>query len=405
MFRFAFTSVLLVSCLGLQAQPNVQPSYLTSYFQAKGALVQKHYAQAISLLDTAIALKLPEMDAMQLKGDVGLASGDLKNAEACYLRVEAIRPGMAAVDLARVYSLEGKDSVACEWLYRSLTYKYKELQSTYLLDKTLQKMENSPYWRKLWDGDYYNKNEQLEADMTYLINTGNNTEALDLVQEKAEKHKLRHQQEALMGKAYYQLRSYSAAIDAYSRAIKRSSHNAGYYYLRAQAYLDDNKSTKALDDINKAIELDPLNPDFYLIRAKASVGAKLFDQSRADFGLYIMAHGNNPETLYDYAIAMYEAGYYLEALRQINQCILLKADNAAYYIARGNIYMKTNSYKYAIQDYAMALDLGQPSAEVYLLKGYARSANGDEQGACSDWKKAASMGSLDAQSMVARYCR
>ena len=82
MFRFAFTSVLLISCLGLQAQPN----YLASYFQAKGALVQKHYAEAISLLDSAIALKLPEMDAMQLKGDVGLASGDLKNAEACYLR-------------------------------------------------------------------------------------------------------------------------------------------------------------------------------------------------------------------------------------------------------------------------------------------------------------------------------
>ena len=32
----------------------------------------------------------------------------------------------------------------------------------------------------------------------------------------------------------------------------------------------------------------------------------------------------------------------------------------------------------------MALDLGQPRAEVYLYRGYARSANGDVKGACSD---------------------
>lgn len=400
MVRFVFASVLLMCCSNLQAQPD----YLASYFQAKGALVQKHYAEALSLLDKADSEGLPELETMQVKGDVALADGKLKDAETCFLSVEALKPGMASYSLARVYTLEGKDSVACAWLYRSLISKYKEQQSTYLLDKTLQKMENSPYWRKLWDGDYYNKNEQLEAELSYLINKGKNTEALDLIQERREKHKLRHQQEALMGKAYYQLQSFSAAIEAYSRAIKRSSRNADYYYLRAMAYLDYGRSAKALDDINKAIEIDPLNPDFYLLRAKAAAGAQQFEQSRADFGLYIMACGENPQTLYDYAMAMYEGGHYLEALRQINRCIVLKADDAAYYIARANIYMKTNSYKYAIEDYAMALDLGQPRAEVYLLKGYARSANGDEQGACSDWKKASSMGSLDAQSMVARYC-
>jgi len=400
MLRLFFASVMVMCCSVLQAQPD----YLTSYFKAKGELFQKHYAEANAMLDSAVAKGIPEVNAMVLKGDIAFAAGDLLSAEKDYLRVEALKSGMACLGLARLYAMQGNDSVSCEWLYRSLTSKYKELQSTYLLDKTLQKMEDSPFWRRLWDGDYYNKNEQLEADMTYLINNGKNTEALDLVQEKAEKHKLRHQQEALMGKAYYQLQSYGAAIDEYSKAIVRNSRNAGYYYLRAKAYLDYGKDARALDDINKAIEIDPLNSDFYLIRAKASVGAKLFDQSRADFALYILATGENSQILYDYAVAMYEAGYYMEALRQINQCIQLKADNASYYIARANIYMKTNSFKYAVDDYAMALDLGQPRAEVYLYRGYARSANGDVKGACSDWKKAASMGNLDAQSLAARNC-
>jgi len=382
-----------------------QPAYIESYFQALCGVKEKRFSEAKEFANQALSNGLPEVEGYLLLGNINIEMGALSDAESNYLKAEGLKPGVGAFGMAKVFALTKRDSIACSWLLRSLESQYKLSQSIYLRDKALQLLEGSPQWKIVWNGDYYSKSEQLEADLEYMISNGDYEEALDLLNEKGEKHRLRPQQQALLAKIYLQQQSYSSAVDVYSQAIKRSSRNPDYFYGRASAYIMLEKYGKALDDIQRALELNPLNPDYYLIKAKANAGFGNADQSRSDFNLFLKAYGEHPDAIYEYVGLLQQGGFYMEALRQINRCIVLKPDVAQYYLARAAIYMKTNSYKFAVEDYAMALDLDSPKASIYLQKGYARSAMGDEQGACVDWKRAASMGNLDAQSMVARYCR
>ena len=401
MHRFILGFLLILTNVCTYAQP----AYIQPYFDAQCSFNEKRYSEAVDFTNQSIAGGLPKVNGYLFLGKVYTEMADMDKAETNYLTAEALKPGIAAFGLAQVYAEKGMDSLGCLWLLRSLESPYKLTQSVYLRNKRLQRMENSTPWKNLWNGDYYSKAELLEADVEYLISKEKYDEALDMLNERGEKHRLRHQQQALVGKIYYQQQSYTSAANSYTLAIKRSSRNSEYFLGRANAYLMLQKYEKALADIQKAQELDPLNPELYLVKAKANVGSGNTEQSRADFGLYISAAGQSPQALFQYVKLLDQGKFYIEALRQINKCITLKPDVAEYYLARASIYMKTNGYKYAVDDYAMALDLETPTALVYLQKGYARSAMGDSQGACVDWKKAASMGNLDAQSMIARNCR
>ena len=401
MYRFILA---LFSFLLVVGTTYSQPAYLESYFQALCGLKEKRFGEAKDFIIQSNINGLPELEEFLFLCNLNLEKGLLVEAEANYLKADALKPGVGAFGLAKVFSLTGRDSIACSWLLLSLGSAYKLPQSVYLRDNALQRLDGSLHWKNLWNGDYYSKNEQFEADLDYLLSKKNYNEALDLLNEKGEKHRLRHQQQAILARIYYLQQSYSSAVDNYSLAIKRAPQNPDYLNGRAKAYLMLGKYGRALDDIQKAIESNPLNPEFYFVKAKANAGFGNAEQSRTDFALFLKANGENPQAIYEYVKLLQQGGFYLEALRQINRCILLKADVADYYLERAAIYMKTNGYKYAVDDYAMVLDLEPPKAEIYLQKGYARAAMGDSNGACVDWKKAASMGSLDAQSMVARNC-
>jgi len=393
-------NLLLVSAVSF-----AQPVYLETYFKALGGLKEKRYSEAKDFVNQSLASGLPELDGYLFLGNLNVELGELVEAEANYMQAEGLKPGVASFGIARVCALTGRDSLACTWLLRSLESSYKLPQSIYLRDRALQRLENALQWKTLWNADYYSKNELFEADLAYLVSKENFGEALELLNDKGAKHRLPHVQQAIIGRIYYLQGSYSSAVENYSLAIKRSSRNADYFIGRAQAYLMLEKYGKALGDIQLAIELNPLNPEFYFVKAKANAGFGNAEQSRIDFSLYLKANGENAQSIFEYVGLLQKGGFYLEALRQINRCIVIKSDEPDYYLTRAAIYMKTNGYKYAVEDYAMVLDLEPPTAEIYLQKGYARSAMGDNRGACIDWKKAASMGNLDAQSMVARNCQ
>jgi len=72
---------------------------------------------------------------------------------------------------------------------------------------------------------------------------------------------------------------------------------------------------------------------------------------------------------------------------------------------RGDIYMNTKTYEFAIRDYSMFLDIEPYNATIYNKKGMARYNLGDREGACSDWDKAKRYGSYDAVKNLEKYCK
>ncbi len=61
-------------------------------------------------------------------------------------------------------------------------------------------------------------------------------------------------------------------------------------------------------------------------------------------------------------------------------------------------------YNGTISDYTKAIELDPDYTYAYVNRGVAKEIIGDLNGACADWKKAASLGYTNAAKWVANEC-
>jgi Flp pilus assembly protein TadD len=79
-------------------------------------------------------------------------------------------------------------------------------------------------------------------------------------------------------------------------------------------------------------------------------------------------------------------------------------NNANYYKARGKTYLKTATYRYAISDLSMSLDLNPSDAEAWMYHGVALIKSGNKSDGCSSLHKAQNLGSTEALKYIVENC-
>lgn len=77
----------------------------------------------------------------------------------------------------------------------------------------------------------------------------------------------------------------------------------------------------------------------------------------------------------------------------------------AYYLNRGNCYIKQNDFAKAIIDYNQTIKLKPDAGATYVNRGIALYKTGKRKEACDDWKKAKSLGMTNVNQYLARYCK
>lgn len=114
------------------------------------------------------------------------------------------------------------------------------------------------------------------------------------------------------------------ATGKYTSALRVDPENAGLYYRRARAYVQQSNLAMALEDIKKSIELDPHNINAYL--------------------------------LIDYILA--KSGDWNQIIRYWDQYIELHPDNGRAYSERGGAYYHKGDIRSAVENAKIAADLG-----------------------------------------------
>lgn len=219
--------------------------------------------------------------------------------------------------------------------------------------------------------------------------------------------------------------------------ISRNDRVAQAYYFKSLIERNKGFNQTALDLINIAIELKPSEPDFYSHRAKLLIDLKKYKQAQfdidkltkikpADLEIYTLKADlllknkeyqdviqltdqlfeldlKNQDLLYLNSKANYEFGNNMQALKSVNELFTTQVSKEAFEL-RGDIYMQTKTYEFAIQDYSMFLDIEPYNGNIYNKKGLARYNMGDREGACYDWEKAKRYGSYDAIKNLEKYC-
>jgi tetratricopeptide (TPR) repeat protein len=145
------------------------------------------------------------------------------------------------------------------------------------------------------------------------------------------------------GKAYFNARVYSRAIEEYTKALEIAPDDGhqlyGLYLYRGQSYCFEKLYDNAIRDLTTAIEINPYDVAAYAERGNA------------------------------YA----QKGWYAQAVADLSRGLTIKSDDGLSYLYRAQVYYQMKEYKKAWGDLKMARVYGQKIKDT-LMQAYERKA-------------------------------
>ena len=395
-----FLKILLLIIIPVSSFAQTENDY---YFKACAEYEYKNYQEAVNNLDKAIELNKKNTDLYLKRGNCYYALHQYNNAVDDFMKVEKIKPSLSSYYLAKCFAKLNMPDKSALWLDTNLNSRYKIAKNKIKLDADFKAIERTEQWKEIWSKDRYTKTEIKLSYSEYLIKNKEYDKAIENLKNIVSSKKRPYKAYSLLGKAYFYNNDFKNSIYYYTKAIKIKKHNYQYYSQRAQAYYKINKYKKSLADINKAIELQTDELSLYYKKTLYEFALKNYDKALADAHFYLKYFYKDYKALFLCGQIYYEQNDYLNALISFNKTLKLHVD-AKYFVARGNTYLKTKTYKYAEHDYAMALDLNPRMGNVYFNKGIARLEQGNKKGACYDFMKARDNGYMKADDYLKKYC-
>lgn len=207
----------------------------------------------------------------------------------------------------------------------------------------------------------------------------------------------------LLGNINFEQEKYNDAISNYTKVINISTTSADAYNDRASAKRMLEKYDEAIEDYNMAITLKK-NALFYNNRGSAKMKLEKYDEAIEDYTTAILLDSNCYQAINNRGVAKIEKKDYKGAIEDFNLCVKRKKDYYAAINNRGIAYYKNKRYKEAIEDFNFILSVNPSEASAYLHRGNTKEMLRDNEGACSDWKKAAELGIEEAKGYVKKQC-
>lgn len=395
----------LATGLQLSAQNSDNAKENTAYFDAIAMYQQNRYSESIDFFTEAIKLQPNELELLIRRGEAYYCSGKYKEAIRDFLLVEKRRKGLCSFKLARCYAQVDDLQNAMKYLELHLKSRYKKSRATVRLDSAFSRLDDTRLWEEFWNKDRYNRYESLLSDAAYAGKTQRYSQAYEILDGLLQKFNKMHEAYFLRAKIALQQKDYKNALSDLDKAVRYSKNNLEYITQRARLLYKLKKYRKALDDYNQAIEIFPYDTKIYYERALTEKELKKYDRAINDITRYLKYYNTDYEAIYQCGTIHLANQNYFRALELFGKTIANSPTKPEYFIARANTYLKTNTFKYAYNDYSMALDLQPYNGEVYYNRGIARLNLGDRKGACSDWEQAMHYGYLKAFDYIEKNCR
>jgi tetratricopeptide (TPR) repeat protein len=374
------------------------------YCRGVASLQSGYYEEAINYLTSAIQLE-PNNPVLYLKrGEAYYRSDLFEEALTDFQENKRLDENTADLWLSKTYARLGNEEKSLDYLRNHLGSRYHLKEKMIKRDSAFDNLQYSDGWYNLWQEEWYTQEEKTKEEVDYLMKKEMHLDAITLLDEKIPVSEDPHKLYAYRAELNTKLGNFKGAVTDWDNAIALERRIPDYYIKRGEAYTELGKYKDAIEDFSRVLRQDPARFSLYLIRAKAYAELKEFDLAIRDVTTYLKYFENDQEAIALCGNLHYLNENYIEALRYFNRNLKLDNSKAEYYKDRGKTYLKTRTYKYAINDLSMALDLYPYDGETYLFKGIARFESGDREGACSDWNKARNYGEMKAVEYLLEHC-
>ena len=274
------------------------------------------------------------------------------------------------------------------------------------MDKAFSFLEKTEQWRTLWEQNWYNKSDEQIGELLFLYHSGNYMEVINTVSNNAiNNQKISHEMYYLRACSYLAMENYNAALSDVNEAIKINKHRSKYFELRADIKIKLQQYVQATKDYQEAKRTDILNFDAICKNASCFLLQKQYEQSLEEIAIYIFLQPQNEMGLYIGAQATFYSNKYIKSLEYLNMLIKAGHANADYYILRARCYAQTKLTNNALQDLNTVLNKQPQNISALLERGNVYYSIKQYPQACEDWKKAKSLGDLQADKLLWMNCK
>jgi len=378
------------------------------FMKAVSEIHYKKYDSAENLLNQLILKNSRDNKLYMTLGKCFYKQKKYNKAKEQYLLAIKHKNKKAFYNIAECYSQLNNELKAIEYLKLYLKNTNKLLQSQIKLNPEFANISNSKAWVNLWKTKHYNNYELKLDEAKFSISKGDYANAYDILDKLIIQNKQRHKAHEMRADLLILDNDFYAASKSYAIASEIKKNNIIYLEKTATALFKAKKNKKSLKYCNKAISKKPYNTKLYLLKAKNKKALKEYNNAETSINKFLKYYPDNNEALNLAGTIYYAKKEYLEALKKYNILLSEEANykkKAEYFINRADAYMAVSMYENTVKDLSMALDLSPKLKEVYYKRGMAKLKSKDQNGACSDFKKAYSLGYYKASDVLMKYCK
>ena len=377
----------------------------TAFFKGWVAFEKENFTEAIDFIQQGFNTGEVRPRFLLKKGIAEFHTEQYTSAIAELQKIRDTYKSRASVFLARCYAQTGNFDNAIKQLKTHVNQRFRLSKSALQLDTNFNILAETKKWRRFWEIEYYDKYDQWLNEAGFEYKDGNNKAALKLLDKILDNNKNNYKARFLRARVFFRLEDYRAALRDIKQVDFLKHKHPEFLFWKAKIYKEKKSKRKALKAITKAVDIAPFNLRYRKELAEIYAFAGEIQNSMNTYRLYLTYYPRDAEVNYETGRVLFEQERYLDALEYFNTCLNLDNTTAKYFVARGDAYLKTNTYKYAIRDYSMALDIDPKKGEVYYNKGIARFRSGDAEGACMDWEKAIQYGYNKAVIKREKFCK
>ncbi len=392
LFCFIIFPIVLIS-------QNINIPAVYSFSEIK----QGEYQNALDTLNILIEVN-PKAEFYLAKAEALCKAGNY--TEACINAdlADKLKPKISSELKFRMFLEKDDFKNAEEALIQNLNSSYKISMYNLLNNADYNKIKGLDFLDNILQSNQYSKTEKHLYQVERLMNSGEYNQAYFLVNEIIARNNSIADVYYLLSKINQNSGNERQSLEAINKAIEIKKSKPGYYKQRVGLLKKQSKYTLALMDANKIIRLEPYLIDNYILKADLLFLNKKYEEATQLIEIIESISETNPDMLFLQSKTNFKNGNYLAALKNINESMLIEKTKEQYEL-RGDIYVATNTYDFAIRDYSMVLDIDPFNGDVYAKKGLARYNSGDKDGARSDWEKGERYGSYHAVSYLDKYFR
>ncbi len=370
-----------------------------NYFKAVNYYAQEKADSAISQLQNCS----DDANCVLFHAKILFESANYSGSISLYKSVLEKMPSEASLGLSIIYAEMGFAEESVLWLKKHFENKTPKSYSEINSIKAFENISRSEEWREFWDENYISNNTEKLTEAHYLLTNGKSFEAIDLLNSQSfgTRNYLKTQ---LLAEAFYQNGNINSALQYIDVSLADNSKNPNALRLKAKINKETNNFQTYFDVSLKLLNLEIYNPENLFNYAEACLLLNKQQEALTYINIYLDCFPENEKANFIKVQIFSAQKDYRNALIGLNKLIEINPSDKEYFILRGDTYFLLESWKFASDDYSMALDIYPFLPKVYLNLGVCLQNLDFNEKACHAWRKAASLKNREAAELLFRYC-